>query len=244
MLQGTRLKSVDVAYMTAKANYDMNLSQIRVSRFAAWSCHVEPFRHWAYSPGGAPVNPGSASSSSNAVIVDQPKKFMVPTTFFPPVEKVLGVRQYQVLIFKLEYSWKIGVVLEIFRGALAKKKKDGDSNNSTRSMRVTKPYASSLKIQSVSKLKIVVLEPTPPAECPSGLSNDDVYQASCLSPSFSMDPHNVAMGSCVYGQLPVKRVLSEWPVLKIVLIDGKQIFERFQVLAEPGSRVRALSSRG
>jgi hypothetical protein len=160
------------------------------------------------------------------------------------MELVDGMRQYQVLIFKFEHSWRLGVVLEMFRGALAKKRKGGDSNNSTRNMRVTKPVSFPLKTQSVSKLKMVVLEPTPTADYPSSFPSGQVYQASCLSPSFALDPHNVAIGSCVYGQLPVKRVLSEWPILKIVLVDGKLIFDKFQVPAEPGSRVRALSSGG
>ena len=237
MLQGIRLKSVDVQFMCARANYIHNLSQVRVSRFAAWTKHVEPFRSWVDSE-----HPRPAAGSSNAAV--RPKKFVVPTHFQAPMEVRGGARHYQVLIFKYENAWKLGVVLETFRGALAKKKKGGDSNNSTRNMRVTKPVSFPLKIQSISKLKMVVLEATPTADCPSNLSSGDMYQASCLSRSFAMDPHNVSNGSCVYGQLPVKKVVSEWPILKILLVDGKEIFEKFQVAVEPGSRVRALSSGG
>jgi hypothetical protein len=236
MLQGIRLKSVDVAYMCAKANYEHNLSQVRVSRFAAWTQHVDPVRSWIDSE-----HPRPAASSSIAAV--QPKKYMFPTHLFAPMEVVGGARRYQVLIFKHEHVWKLGVVLETFRGALAKKRKGGDSDNSTRSMRVTKPVAFPLKMQSVSKIKMVVLQAIPAADCPSN-SSGDVYQASCLSPSFTMDPHNPEIGSCVYGQLPVKTVLSEWPILKILLVDGRKIFDKFQVAAEPGSRVRALSSGG
>ena len=224
--------------MVARANYEHNLSQIRVSRFSAWAKYIAPFQVKIQQG----TLPDSASSGSNAV--NQPKKFLIPDTFFPPMQVVEGLRQYQVLIFKFENLWRIGVVLEIFRGALAKKKKDGDSNNSTRTLRVTKPISSPLKVQSTSKLKIAVLHPTNASDDGIVPPGDQEFYSSCLCQSISMDPHHVAIGSCVYGQLPVKKVLSQWPSIKIVLGDAHMILERFKVLAEQGSRVHPLSSGG
>jgi len=228
--------------MLAKANYEHNLQQTRVSSHALWEeYNIKIHNRFTgaseamiqnatvvdgteQADGSNPVHSNPINPQlANELGLVRMKQF-VPSSVIPKGEIF---RRYQVLLFTMEGILRVGVVEEVFRGAIKKPSKKSTAskapvreNSLTRKMKSTKPFAYALRTANTAKLKIAQLESVNDAE--------GLWITSCCHPHYSLDPFNSEEE--VYGEFTPVKVISEYPTLRLQLIRNTQAtIDRFAV---------------
>jgi len=192
-------------HMLSRSNYEANLSQIRVSRHAAWAFHIKEVHNRA--------NPTDTKS------FQIPHEFRSSGCMLPNGEH----RDYQAILYKRFEDYHVGVVVEVYRGAAARlSKKTGAAPAraaNTRLMTTSKPVRFPLKASCTSRLKVA----------PLSFQSDSQWHTSNVLQGVLMDPFQP--DTAVYGEFKVKRVLQEIGTKLILELPAstQDIVRRFQV---------------
>ena len=201
-------------HMTARANYEHNMCQTRVSRHAAWAFHLEKVEQ--------KLHKDTPTTQSGA----DPTEFR-PTVFRPSsVTDQEGTRQYQILLYQFEGDLRIGVTEEVYRGAATKQskktlkqtKKAEAPGATARLMRTSKPVGFELKARVTSKIKLIQLD----------LVEDRTWATSNVRPGHLIDPYET--GTLVLCEFPVLDVITCYPKLTLRMARSvSKTVERFRV---------------
>jgi len=196
------------ANLIAEANYKHCISSIRISRHASWAFHMDKVGEYAKAI--SPSIPGFGT----------PKKFRSSA-----IKDEQGQRSYQVVGYRKGNDVFLGVVLEIFRGALLKapkkKGKKFSKKLEARMMRATKPHAWELDCKQCARVKVASL---------SRSEFSDVYSTSCLHPGLLLDPLSIEAG--VVCEFHVAEIVESFPRLTLRL--GPDASDRIAAIKKVG----------
>ncbi len=169
-------------HQLALARLMYSQSKKTISRYAAWVFMAKSWDNLVRTRGPAPVqgvgNPERPQNLQPATLKDNS-----------------GQRLYQVVVFGDVSNPKIGLVHLVWRGALARPRKGGESHPQQgggseqwqdvgRRLRVTKPVVSELKTELAARIRCVQLERRSPTE----------YLCSCVSNTWTFDPVHLVDG--------------------------------------------------
>ena len=210
-------------HLIAKANYKHNISGMRTSRYAAWVHEMHKICNIVREKYEACTNiMGVPKQLRPACLIDKD-----------------GNRLYQVVVYRCDGPLlKIGIVQEVFRGAVSKpasSKGDGILTKAqidamvkkNRALRVTRPSDEELPFEACSRVKIAPLQPS--------VDNQQDHWTADITKQDILDPSGLPGCEGVCFEVGVVKVVNKYPYVQLMLKpDTVQFMKAFEDILAKG----------